>query len=142
MADTEDVEVPGSGGDDHSSVEEQGQPEAGEDAPPSTADAESGDDSVVPEEDEDATQDAGPEPVHTDPDVATAADESVERPPRKSARKKTAPPWMTSGDFVLSQQDEDPEWMRKARFLQEVMWNKFPGHEDKIVEGMLHLITK
>ena len=144
VADTEDVEVPGSGGDDHSSVEEQGQPEAGEDAPPSTADAESGDDSVVPEEDEDATQDAGPEPVHTDPDVgqATAADESVERPPRKSARKRTAPPWMTSGDYVMSQQDEDPEWMRKARFLQEVMWNKFPGHEDKIVEGMLHLITK
>ena len=49
---------------------------------------------------------------------------------------------MTSGDFVLSQQNADPEWLHKARFLQTVMRNEFPDHEDKIVEGMLHLITK
>ncbi len=66
--------------------------------------------------------------------------EDEEELPRRSGRARRQPQWMTSGEYVLSQQVEDPEWHKRASFLTNLTTEGRIPMDNTVRDAILTLI--
>ncbi len=69
------------------------------------------------------------------PEVATPDDG-----PRRSARERRPPQWYTSGDFVMAQQPDSPDWRQRADFLRDLTTAGHLPMDNSVRDTLLSLI--
>ncbi|KAL3841535.1 hypothetical protein ACJMK2_019662 [Sinanodonta woodiana] len=62
--------------------------------------------------------------------------------PRSSSRVPKTPTWMTSGDYVMSQAVNEPDWLTKVRILQSLHMNgDFKNMPDTVSNAIISIMV-
>ncbi|KAL3885437.1 hypothetical protein ACJMK2_025494 [Sinanodonta woodiana] len=62
--------------------------------------------------------------------------------PRRSSRVPKTPTWMTSGDYVMSQAVNEPDWLTKVRILQSLHINgDFKNMPDTVSNAIISIMV-
>ncbi|MES9879749.1 MAG: DDE-type integrase/transposase/recombinase, partial [Sedimenticola sp.] len=81
------------------------------------------------------TEEEGSDSGTNVPEVATPEDR-----PRRSGRERRPPQWYTSGDFVMAQQPDSPDWRQRADFLRELTTAGHLPMDNSVRDALLSVI--
>ncbi|XP_067669889.1 uncharacterized protein [Haliotis asinina] len=130
-----DTSVSQTSGDDHVSVETDGNASGGDDH--------------MQTDTEDGTE-AGPEDTseqedsfgRESPPVPPVVVSRPTPPPRRSGRQTKRPTWQTSGEYVMCQ-TSDPDWHQKSRRIEQLVATVVIGHTSSCIsKALLSLIDE
>ncbi|KAK3093626.1 hypothetical protein FSP39_018280 [Pinctada imbricata] len=129
--------------DDHSTLVRP-RPESEEDAlHPASGTQTSGQDRETEEErSEDTTEEEENQSSAAAPNVEPGDDDDDDEIPTRRPRRERRPPdWLTSGEFVQSQQVRSTDWSERANFLKEMIrTGMFEGRECEVLTTLLDVV--
>jgi transposase InsO family protein len=142
-------------GDDHATVDEDGDSDV-VNTEPEEFDVSTESHPVEEDEDVEETRDNTASGISSSEDGDGEADDVIDQEPtedhittphpeptqRQSGRPRKPPPWMSGGEFVMSQMDTTPDWLQRARYIETlVSKGTFVAMPDEVVKTLLSLAS-